>query len=235
MKRLKFPRDYKAFDTLDKRLRSIEYEINNDDDEEETESQKIRKCAQLRHARVMKLVEIMGYNEALSWQRDGISQYELNCELTPSLEYTPERRYQNFKERWLWHPSSWFMRRFTTFPPLTDYDGLGCNENGCIPECRFYEPIGRIEDDEYRKLKEKEHQKEQELIQAKYRLLGFNDDDTDETKKQKWDEIHKVKSGILKQTSEYLEQRQHSWQSCEDLKAIEDAAWAEFYKSKNTN
>ena len=77
--------------------------------------------------------------------------------------------------------------------------------------------------------------KEKELIQARYRLLGFNDDDSDDVKREKWAEIHEVKNRISDKQLEYLHIRQHGWQSSDDLKAIEDAAWAEFYKSKNTN
>jgi hypothetical protein len=29
------------------------------------------------------------------------------------------------------------------------YDGQGCSDiNGCVPECRYYRPFGRIEDEE---------------------------------------------------------------------------------------
>jgi hypothetical protein len=29
-----------------------------------------------------------------------------------------------------------------------DYDGYGCNNGECIPECRYYPKFGRIEDEE---------------------------------------------------------------------------------------
>lgn len=226
----------KSVDNFINRLEIVENKkgIRNKE-REETDSEKIHKCAELRLSRVRKLAEVMGYNEAVAWQRVGISDYELAFELECFLRSSPERRYQTKKNRWLWHESSWFMRRFTTMPLLTQYDGQGCNDSGCIVSCRFYEPTGRIEDSELIKLEEQEHKKEKELIVAEYRLLGFNDNDSDEKKKQKWAEIHEVKNQISKQISEYLEQRQHGWQSSEDLKAIEDAAWAEFYKSKNKN
>lgn len=200
---------------------------------QETDSDKERKCAELRHARVMKLAEVMGYDEALSHWRENITAYELDWELQKALCVPPETRYQSLKKRWLWHESSWFMRRFTTTLPLTGYDGQGCNSTGCIPKCRFFEPIGWIEDDELKRLEEEEHKKEKEMIEARYRIMGFNDDDSDDIKRAKWAEIHELKSRILKQKLEYLEQRQHIGQSCDDLNAIEDAAWAEFYKTKN--
>jgi hypothetical protein len=220
----------KYLDNFIHRLESVEAKKGiMRDDYEETDSEKIWKCTELRHARVMKLAEVMGYNEALSWQRDGITDYELKWELECALRVPSESRYQNKKNRWLWHESSWWMRRFTTMPPLTGYDGQGCNNTGCIPECRFYEPTGRIEDSELIKLEEEGHKKEKEMIEAKYRLLGFHDDDSDEIKKQKWAEIHKVKNRIIDKKSEYLRIRQHGWQSSDGLKAIEDTGWAEFY------
>jgi hypothetical protein len=150
-----------------------------------------------------------------------------NTHLTTSQNHLPCDKRMN--------KNTWWMRRFTTMPPLTDYDGQGCNDTGCIPECRFFAETGRIDDSEITKLKEEENKKEKELIEAEYRILGFNDDDSDDVKRAKWAEIHELKRRILKEKSEYLEQRQHTWQSCDDLKAIEDAAWTEFYKSKNNN
>jgi hypothetical protein len=229
----KSPSEDKELNIFNERLAQTERKHSTE--REETDIQKIWKCAELRHERIMKLAEVMGYEEALSWQRDGITDYELNWELECALRVSPERRYQSLKDRWLWHEPSWWMRRFTTLPPLTDYDWQGCNNTGCIPSCRFYEATGTIEDSKLIKLEQEEHNKEEELIEAKYRMLGFNENDSDDVKRQKWAEIHELKSRIIKQKSEYLEQRQHSWQSCDDLKAIEDAAWAELYKSKNNN
>jgi hypothetical protein len=51
----------------------------------------------------MKLSEIMGYQEALSHQRDGITEYELKWELQKGLRVPPEQRYQIRKQRWQWH------------------------------------------------------------------------------------------------------------------------------------
>jgi hypothetical protein len=56
---------------------------------------------------------------------------------------TPEERYQNMKEAWYFHESSWYMRHDN------GYDGHGCNNGVCIPECRYYAEQGRIEDDRY--------------------------------------------------------------------------------------
>ena len=41
------------------------------------------------------------------------------------------------------HESSWYMRGVKS-----GYDGKGCNNGVCVPECRYYPHIGRIEDEE---------------------------------------------------------------------------------------
>jgi hypothetical protein len=41
--------------------------------------------------------------------------------------------YQEMKEQWIFHKSSWYMRG------LNADDGVGCGPyRGCIPECEFY-------------------------------------------------------------------------------------------------
>lgn len=55
-------------------------------------------------------------------------------------QMTPEERYQKMKEAWYFHDSSWYMRHDN------GYDGYGCNNGVCIPECRYYSKEGRIED-----------------------------------------------------------------------------------------
>jgi hypothetical protein len=55
---------------------------------------------------------------------------------------TPEERYQQLKEEWYFHDSSWYMRHDN------GYDGYGCNNGVCVPECRYYPEEGRIEDEE---------------------------------------------------------------------------------------
>ena len=55
---------------------------------------------------------------------------------------TPEERYQRERGHWYWHESSWYRRN------AKGYDGYGCNDGKCIPECRFYPEYGRIEDEE---------------------------------------------------------------------------------------
>lgn len=204
-------------------------------EEEETVSERIRKCAELRHERIQRLSKIMGYNEALARQDEELSDYELKCQFEGALHMTPELRYQRRKDNWLHHESCWFMRRFTTIPPLTEYDGYGCTADGCIPSCRYYAPSGRIENDEIIQLEEEELKREKELRAAEYRMLGFKPDDSDDTKRKRWEEIHDLESRILHEKLEYMHQTQHIGPSQERLKAIENDAWAEFYKSKNKN
>jgi hypothetical protein len=58
------------------------------------------------------------------------------------LEVPPERRYHHKKEHWYFHETSWYMRG------VNGYDGYGCNNGVCVPECRYYPKEGRIEDEE---------------------------------------------------------------------------------------
>jgi hypothetical protein len=99
----------------------------------------------------------------------------------------------------------------------------------------FYAETGRIEDNEVIKEHEEENKKYKERREEENRRLGFNDDDSDDIKKQKWQEIHKLKNRILDQQLEYLHAHQHTWQSSEELKAIETAAYADYYNNKNNN
>jgi hypothetical protein len=73
---------------------------------------------------------------------DSITQDELDYSLKRNLRMPPEERYQCKKQHWYWHESSWYWRG------VNGYDGYGCNNGKCIPECRFYPEYGRIEDEE---------------------------------------------------------------------------------------
>jgi len=65
-------------------------------------------------------------------------------------KWTPERWYQEIKKRWYFHPTSWYMRQALQPERLTKEEmKLGCNAfTGCIPQCRFSAPEGRIEEKE---------------------------------------------------------------------------------------
>jgi hypothetical protein len=76
---------------------------------------------------------------------DSITQDELDYYLKRKLRVPPEQRYQDKKKNWFFHESSWCSRGLDA----TGYDGQGCNQfTGCISDCKFYLPDGRIEDDE---------------------------------------------------------------------------------------
>ena len=47
------------------------------------------------------------------------------------------------EEAWYFHESSWYMRGIKS-----GFDGQGCCDGICVPECRFYPEYGRIEDEE---------------------------------------------------------------------------------------
>jgi hypothetical protein len=62
-----------------------------------------------------------------------------------SNKRSPEAKYQDYKQQWYFHPSSWYRRKNGE----GSYDGKGCNQfTGCIPECKFYSQNGRLEEDE---------------------------------------------------------------------------------------
>ena len=189
-------RNKKFADNFASRLEKIETKkgIKNKE-REETDSEKEWKCAELRHERVMKLAEIIGYEEALSHWRDGITDYELKWELKKALRVPPEVRYQRRREEYLGHESCWTARKIKT-----GYDGYGCNQfTGCISSCRFYPATGRIEDSAIIKEHEERNKKEKERREEEKRKLGFNDSDNDDIKKQRWQEIQELKSRILDQ------------------------------------
>lgn len=220
MKPLKLPNE----DDNDNFLRRLEHLESKKRIATDSDSEIHQKCEELRFERIKKLTEIMGYNSALEHQRDDITDYELAWELECALRVPPEVRYQNKKKDWEHHELSWFMRKL----PMNDESC--CNYYRCVPECRFYPEEGMIEDSEIINEHEERNKKEREKIAERNRLLGFNDNDSDEVKKQKWDEIHKVKNRINDLTSEFLHQRQHTGCKWEEVKAIEDAVWAEFYE-----
>jgi hypothetical protein len=97
-----------------------------------------------RHARCKKTKPAVGITCEDVY--DTITQEELDWSLRQQLKVSPEDRYQHGKEHWYSHPTSWYVR-----VPHNGYDGQGCNQftnPSCIPECRFYPEIGRIEDQE---------------------------------------------------------------------------------------
>ena len=58
---------------------------------------------------------------------------------------SPEAKYQDLKQQWYFHSSSWYKRK----KGEGSYDGKGCNQfTGCIPECKFYLEKGKLAENE---------------------------------------------------------------------------------------
>jgi hypothetical protein len=96
--------------------------------------------AQYRLARAKhKLGDTKTYQDV--W--DSITQDELDYYLKAQLKVSPDQRYQSIKKEWYFHKSSWYMR-----DQSKGYDGHGCNNGQCVPECRYYPEYRRIEDEE---------------------------------------------------------------------------------------
>ncbi len=96
--------------------------------------------AEYRAARA-KITDAFG-NKTFEDVWDSITQDESDYYLKMNLRSSPEDRYQHKKKAWYFHESSWCMRHDN------GYDGQGCNNGECIPECRYYPEYGRIEDEE---------------------------------------------------------------------------------------
>jgi hypothetical protein len=98
----------------------------------------------------------------LHYQTGLTTKDELNFHMKKKLRIPAEERYQHNKNNWFFHESSYCYRG------LEKYDGQGCNAfTGCIPECRYYQKYGRIEDEEiiqdFRELEES-YRKENKLV-----------------------------------------------------------------------
>jgi hypothetical protein len=80
-----------------------------------------------------------------------LTEIKLRQQAKLLLETTPAERYELKKKNWMAHETSWTMRG------LNKCDGQGCNQfTGCIPGCRYYQLFGRIEDEEWLRINEKE-------------------------------------------------------------------------------
>jgi hypothetical protein len=87
---------------------------------------------------------------------DTITQEELDWFLKQQLKVSPEDRYQNAKKHWYTHELSYLhqIRDENTgkYVDIIKKYGCGRHENNpvgsCVPECRYYNSTGRIEDSE---------------------------------------------------------------------------------------
>lgn len=74
-----------------------------------------------------------------------LSPPHLEISQNSNCKGSPEAKYQDYKQQWYFHPSSWYKRKNGE----GSYDGKGCNQfTGCIPECKFYPEKGRLEENE---------------------------------------------------------------------------------------
>ncbi len=126
----------KSIDKLIERLDVIEKQTSREETDYEIEA----RFAKLREARAKKTDAFGDKTYEDVW--DEITQEELDYYKRKNLETSPEERYQGLKKEWYFHDSSWYMRHDN------GYDGYGCNNGVCIPECRYYPEEGRIEDEE---------------------------------------------------------------------------------------
>jgi hypothetical protein len=96
-----------------------------------------------QHARWEKLNECQGVD-------DFITLDELNFILKQQLAMTPEARYQHRRNKGLWHDCG------------IESAGVDCN-----PSCKFYPPVGRIEDQEIIE----EHNRDVERMKQEGRIV----------------------------------------------------------------
>jgi len=87
---------------------------------------------------------------------DTITQDELDYYLKAKLREPPDQRYQRKKENWFFHDLSYLDQTVDENGKLVDIikeSGCGHWDNNreegvCVPECKYYEKYGRIEDEE---------------------------------------------------------------------------------------
>ena len=107
----------------------------------ETDEERSARFAKLRRERNDKWRKL-GRRPTYEEEIKEITKEEWDYYKRKNLEVPPEQRYQKQKEHWYFHKSSWYYRE------EEGYDGHGCNDGVCVPECRFYPEKGRIEDEE---------------------------------------------------------------------------------------
>jgi len=108
--------------------------------DEDTERKRQEWFAKLRLARCRK-TNAFG-NKTCEDVYDYITREEYEYGLRQIVQISPEDRYQDKKQQWFFHESSYYMRG------LGGYDGYGCYNGKCIPDCKYYNEEGRIEHDE---------------------------------------------------------------------------------------
>jgi len=93
--------------------------------------------------------ELDAFNERLMGAEEKVAAAVTT---TNTESWSPEELYQQLRARWYFHPYSWFMLQYTIDLRPEEYK-MTCNGvTGCIKECRFYEPEGRIEPAELQRM-----------------------------------------------------------------------------------
>jgi hypothetical protein len=133
---------------------------------QETDAQIEARFAKLREARA-KAVNAFGektYEDV--W--DNITQEEIDYYAKQRAEEPPAQKFAREKAEWFFHDSSCYMR------DLEQYDGVGCYNGICVPQCDYY--IAAIDEEPRTKLrKEIEHNNNNS---AKHRCTNFRRSDT---------------------------------------------------------
>jgi len=211
----------KSVDNFVNRLEAVETRkgIKNKN-REPTDAEIESKFADYRHARARER-HGPGLGGTLTYADlwDEVTNEEIDYYCKKALEIPPEERYQRAKKRPPYHEFAWtsrgihnastgyefdYNRRYYVRKP--GYNGeKACNENtGCVPNCRFYPPMGRISDDEiiarHEKWKrDRDSTTLEEKREERQRVHDYNlvyDDDTPEQrlrwqqKREKWHREH---------------------------------------------
>lgn len=143
--------------------------------------------AYYRHVRVEQCTDEWR-KKTLECVWDTISQDELDYYLKAKLRVSPEERYQNEKREWFFHELSYLHQTVDDNGKAVDIiKEYGCGHSSnkreggcCVPECRYYQEYGRIEDDvvitEHRKL-EAEYRKRNRIVNINISANGDNYND----------------------------------------------------------
>jgi hypothetical protein len=184
LKTLKFPDDDKELNIFNERLTAVERKFPTEGSEE-TYSEYVRKCAELRRNRIVEYEKIMTETEALHLCWCMSTEYEIGKPF--ELRLSAEERYQNRKKDWQHHDTSWCKRNV----PMGDENS--CNYMRCVPSCRYYPDKGRIEDDEIIKKHEEywaeQRRKGEEMLAQKQKehaeWIALTDEEKEQRRQQR--------------------------------------------------
>lgn len=193
------------------------------EEHEETAAETEARFAEYRHARARERHGPgPGGTFTYSDLWDEVTNEEIDFECREALKIPPEQRYQIAKKRPPYHEFVWTSRDIHNARTGWEFDDnlgyyvripgwhgeKGCNKNtGCVPDCRYFPPVGRIEDHEVIALYEKWKRDRdattlEEKREARQRVHNYNlvyDDDPPEQRKiweqkrEKWNREHPQK------------------------------------------